>query len=327
MEIGKNIADLASGKSLSPEKLFRVITLLCLVGTGGSIIFVASNVGSQSVSFGRTHDLIVYFFSALCMFVFFYAQYRLVPRFIPGGLDDLLGYWQSWGGLALLLAGALCTVHPVGAVDLPGNMLTAIALLGEAVFIANVVFSWLHAPAAGRRVTSGAARRTAESSIKNFGWPKSPVTLFGIGAGALAAGGFVSLILNMPSFKVPVPWAGQMHFLPMGCLWLAAAAPFAVFALLYKLLITSYGLVFDDSLTRAHFAVIIVAALNVIRTFASWQEALVSPSAALYFDPQTEWMAALFGLGTIVFAINTYRSFRHIASGRSPAARTRRRGA
>jgi len=323
METGKSIANIALGKSFSPEKLFRIITLLCLVGTGSSIIFVASNVGSQSVSFARTHDLIVYFFSALCIFVFFYAQYRVVPRFIRGGLDDLLGYWQCWGGFALLLAGALCTVHPVGAGDLPGNMLIAMALLGEAVFLANVVFSYLHAPAVAP-ATAGAARRTAESSIKNFGWPKSPVALFGIGAGALAAGGVVSLILNMPSFQVPVPWGGQMHFLSMGYLWLAAAAPFAVFALLYRLLSTSYSLAFDDSLTRAHFAVTIVAALNVIRTFASWQEALASPSAALYFDPQTEWMAALFGLGTIVFAINTYRSFRRIASARSRTARTRR---
>jgi hypothetical protein len=102
-----------------------------------------------------------------------------------------------------------------------------------------------------------------------------------------------------------------MHFLPFGCLWLAAAAPFAIFAMLYKFLMDAHDLVFEESLNRIHFVVTIVTVLDLVRVFMSWEQAMASKLAALYFGPETEWLAVLFGLCGVVFAINAYRSYRH----------------
>ena len=58
------------------EKLFRFIALLCLVGWGGSAIYIASHVGSMEDAYFRARDLASYFFTAIWIFLFFYAQYR-----------------------------------------------------------------------------------------------------------------------------------------------------------------------------------------------------------------------------------------------------------
>lgn len=71
------------------------------------VIYVASHVGSQTATLARMRDLTSYFFTALWIFVFFYSQYRLVPRFTKRRLADYLGYWQALIGFAMLLMGAL----------------------------------------------------------------------------------------------------------------------------------------------------------------------------------------------------------------------------
>jgi len=149
-----------------------------------------------------------------------------------------------------------------------------------------------------------------DDSPKNMGWPKSPAKLFGIGATVFASGGVVSLILNVPSYPIPVPWSGQVHFLPYGLLWLAAAAPFAVFATLYKFLMDAQKMVFAESMNRIHFVVTIIAVLDLVRVFMVWQQAMVSKLAELYFGPEFQWLAVLFGFSAAVFAISAYRSHR-----------------
>src|SRR5712691_8665299 len=89
-----------------PEKLFRIIVILCLVGAGGSAIYVTSPVGSMEEAYIRASDLASYFFTAIWIFVFFYAQYRVVPRFIHRDLDRRVGVWHAGGSLAVLLFGA-----------------------------------------------------------------------------------------------------------------------------------------------------------------------------------------------------------------------------
>jgi hypothetical protein len=103
---------------------------------------------------------------------------------------------------------------------------------------------------------------------------------------------------------------GQVHFLPYGCLWLAAAAPFGMFAMLYKFLMDAQDLAFEDSLNRIHFVLTIIAVIDLVRVFGAWQQTLVSKMAALYFGPEFEWLIVLFGLSGVVFAINAYRSYR-----------------
>jgi len=53
-----------------------------------------------------------------------------------------------------------------------------------------------------------------------------------------------------------------------------------------------------------------------VRVFMSWEQAMASKLAALYFGPEIEWLTVLFGLCAVVFAINAYRSYRR-ATGRT----------
>ncbi|HYL82778.1 MAG TPA: hypothetical protein VE263_00970 [Candidatus Angelobacter sp.] len=308
-------------KGLSPEKLFRIVILFCLVAMGCAMIYVASHasqLGPLPENFSRIRDLTSYFFTALWVFVFFYAQYRLVPRLTKMPLDNRFGYAQSLGAAALLMVGALHTVLPQTSADVPSGILYWITLLGEAVFIGNVVWSYTHAGEAVPVLpVVGAKPRPAEGlrdeRVKDLGWPKSPVKLFTIGAGFFAIGGLVSLILSFPSFKFPVPWSGEMHFLPFGLLWMACAVPFVIFAMLYQFFGDSYGLAFEDSMNRIHFFVTIVAALVMVRFFSDWQQAMVSKSWAFYFTPQFGWLYLLLSLSALVFAINAFRSYRRAA--------------
>jgi len=141
-----------------------------------------------------------------------------------------------------------------------------------------------------------------------MGWPKSPAKLFGIGAAFFAAGGLISLILNVPSYPIPVPLSGQMHFLPYGLLWLAAAVPFAFFALLYKYLMDAQKIIFEESMNRIHFVATILAVFDLVRVFMAWEQALVSKMAAFYFGPEFEWLTGLFVLSAVVFVINIVKS-------------------
>jgi hypothetical protein len=296
-----------------PEKLFRFIALLCLVGWGGSAIYIASHVGSMEDAYFRARDLASYFFTAIWIFLFFYAQYHLVPRFIHRDLDRRIGLWHAGGSLALLIVGALNVILPQTKSDLPSSLLFWITLLGEAAFIGNVMWSYVSSV---REIpilpVAPSAKSTPEhvpnASSKNMGWPKSPAKLFGIGAAFFAGGGIVSIILNVPSYPIPVPLSGHMHFLPYGLLWLVAAVPFGAFALLYKYLMEAQEIVFEESLNRLHFIVTIIAVFDMVRVFMAWEQKLVSKMLELYFGPEFEWLAGLFVLSIIVFVINIFKS-------------------
>jgi hypothetical protein len=302
-----------------PEKLFRLISFLCIVGCGGSAIYIVSHVGSMEDAYFRASDLMSYFFTAIWIFVFFYVQYRVVPRFIHRDLDRRIGLWHAAGSLALLIAGALLVVIPATKSDVPSSLLFWITLLGEGVFIGNVIWAYV----SGEREVPvlpvvPSAKTTPEhvrdDSLKNVGWPRSPVKLFGIGAAFFAGGGIISIILNVPSYSVPVPWSGQMHFLPYGLLWLLTAVPFAMFALLYKYLMDAHRIVFEESLNRIHFSVTMVAVFDLVRVFMAWQQAMVSKMLELYFGSEIGGLLVLFGFSAVVFAINVYRSYRRASA-------------
>jgi hypothetical protein len=303
-------------KSLSPEKVFRSVVLACLVATAFAMIYVASHVsqlGADPVNLARSKDLASYFFAAIWIYVFFYLQYRFLPRLTKVPLDDRFGYAQSLGGAGLLLVGALHALLPQTSMDVPSGILFWLTLLGEGVFIANVVWSYTHAgvkvpvvPLVG--VTKPVAAKLGDDSVKSLGWPKSPVKLFAIGAGFFAAGGLISIVLNFPSFQFPVPWSGEIHFLPFGLLWLAGAVPFAIFAMLYQFFIDSYRLAFEDSMNRLHFVVTIIAVIDMVHTFSAWQQAMTSKFQAFFFPPQYGWMYLFFFISALVFAFSAVRS-------------------
>ncbi len=298
-----------------PEKLFRLSAFLSIVGWGLSAIYIVSHVGSMEEASVRARDLASYFFTAIWIFVFFYAQYRVVPRFIHRDLDRRVGLWHASSSLALLIVGTLHVLLPQTKSDVPSSLLFWITLLGEGVFIGNVIWSYVHGePEVPLLPVVPDAKTTPEhvpdDSATNMGWPKSPVKLFGIGAAVFAAGGLISLILNVPSFKVPVPWSGQVHFLPFGFLWLAAAAPFAIYAMMYKFLMDGYDLVFEESLNRIHFVVTIIVVLDLVRVFMAWEQWMGTKFATFYYGSEIQWLAVLFALSTVVFAVNAYRSYR-----------------
>jgi hypothetical protein len=302
-----------------PEKLFRLIVLGCIVGWGLSAIYIVSHVDSMEDAYVRARDLAWYFFAAIWIFVFFYAQYRLVSRFLHRNLDRRVGLWHAGGSLALLIVGALNALLPQTNADVPSGVLFWITLLGEAAFIGNVIWSYVQGepkvpflPIVPTAKTT--PERVRDDSPKNMGWPKTPENLFGIGAAVFAASGLVSLILNMPSSKVGVPWSGQLHFLPMGLLWMAVAAPFALFAMLYKYLMDAHDLVFEESMNRIHFVVTIIAVLDLVRVFMVWAAWTGTKFAEFYFGNEFQWVAVLFGLSAVVFSINAYRSYRRTAA-------------
>lgn len=301
-----------------PEKLFRLSAFLSIVGWGLSAIYIVSHVGSMEEASVRARDLASYFFTAIWIFVFFYAQYRVVPRFIHRDLDRRVGLWHASSSLALLIVGTLHVLLPQTKSDVPSSLLFWITLLGEGVFIGNVIWSYVHGePEVPLLPVVPDAKTTPEhvpdDSATNMGWPKSPVKLFGIGAAVFAAGGLISLILNVPSFKVPVPWSGQVHFLPFGFLWLAAAAPFAIYAMMYKFLMDGYDLVFEESLNRIHFVVTIIVVLDLVRVFMAWEQWMGTKFATFFYGAEFQWLAVLFVLSAVVFAINAFRSYRRTA--------------
>ncbi len=93
------------------------------MGWGISVIYIASHIGPLEEPPTRTRDLASFLFTAAWIFVFFYAQYRLVPRFIHRNLDRRVGLWHAGGSLALLIIGALNALFPHGKSDVPSSLL------------------------------------------------------------------------------------------------------------------------------------------------------------------------------------------------------------
>jgi hypothetical protein len=291
-----------------PQKLFRIAAITCLVGSGVSAIHIASHVGSQAIGVARAHDFLGYFAIAFGIFSLFYIEHRLLRRSMTTPLGEGMGYVQGLVGLAFTMAGAVNLMAPFGLVDFSGHMLWAAAVSGECILVLNAVRSYSRDEVAGVfELTS--SRGKVERGSDNFGWPQSPVKLFAIGAGVLTGGGVLSIAVNIPAMKLPVPFAGQVYLMPVGCLWLIVAVPFIIYAWLYKRLMDIYRIEFDQSMNRVHFLVTVIAVVLFIKAFMNWQETLVSPLAALYLTPDLEWLAAPFILGAIVFMLNVYRSF------------------
>ena len=295
-------------RNLFPETRFRIPALGCLLGSGCSAIYVASHQGSQSVLFAHARDLVVYFGIAFCIFTLFYLEHYLVRRFTTCKLNDGLARWQSLGGSVLILAGVAGTFWPLQIADLPDDILFGIGIVGEFVFVWNVIQAFASDEITGI-VPSTVPRSEGAHGADNFGWPKSPVKQFSIAAGVFAVGGICSLIFNAPSVEVQVPLGGQMHLMRFGWLVLAAAIPFGVYSRLYKVFIETWGIEFDDSLSRVHFVVTI---FGVILVIWQWEQSVMFRLTSL---PGPEALSFIAGLSVIVFGMNAWRGFRRRRAG------------
>jgi hypothetical protein len=246
---------------LPPDKVLRLLALLCFVASGIIAATTMNHPRARSSYFSTQHDLIIYFNVLILLFLFFYFQYLVVRKFTRQTLNIPLGYAQAIGCLLFVLFGALRLAHPAANLDAgystsdpQGQMLGLIAFFGEITFVANVVWSYMHpqlAPTAGMKASyapaSSAALRNssvaptlgkskipvARKEVAPWSWPASAVKLFGVSAAFFWAGGLISIVLNFPSLRFPFPFGNEVFLVPFGSLWLAAGVPFALFAALY----------------------------------------------------------------------------------------------
>jgi hypothetical protein len=295
-------------RNLLPETRFRIPALGCLIGSGCCAIYVASHPGSRSERFAQVHDLLSYLAIAFCIVALFYLEHYLVRRLAICKLDDRLARWQSWGSSGLILAGVADILQPLPKAGFPERILFAVAAWGELLFVWSGIQAFTRDELTGI-IPPAVPRSDAAHGADNFGWPKSPVKIFSIAAGAFAVGGICSIIFDAPPAEITVPFGGQIHLLRFGWLLLAAAIPFGLYSRLYKVFIETWRIEFDDSLSRVHFAVTI---FGVILVIWQWEQSVMLRMTTL---PGPEALSAIAGLSAIVFVINACRGFRRRHSG------------
>jgi hypothetical protein len=272
------------------KKLLHYICFLCLVSWGASAAVVASHVGSNAPWFEWTRQLAMLCFFALLIFGFFYIEYVAVERLADCALNEKLGHLQIAGGAALLLAGIVIDVAALVSNDsqflglngVGDTLLALIAILGEGVFLVNVVMTYVlanEAVAPGRQVIPisrpapaarppGVPMGAAQKIAERFDWSRSPTVIFGAAAAFFVLAG-IFLIVKSPA-RMPLIWDGGLTYVSPGYLWLPLAIPFAAFAVIYWLVEICTGRTFDRSATRMHFLCTILAVLDAIRIYWSW---------------------------------------------------------
>jgi hypothetical protein len=72
----------------------------------------------------------------------------------------------------------------------------------------------------------------------------------------------------------------------------------------------AYDLVFEESLNRIHFVVTIITVLDLVRVFMAWEQWMGTKFATFFYGAEFQWLAVLFVLSAVVFAINAFRSYR-----------------
>jgi hypothetical protein len=273
------------------KKLLHYVCFFCLVGWGASAAVVASHVDSMAPWFEWTRQLAMLCFFALLTFGFFYIEYVAVERLAGRELNETLGHLQAAGGTALLLAGVVIDVAALisndsqffGLNGVGDTLLALIAILGEGVFLANIVVTYVLAnqtaapaqqvilisrPAPPAKPPAGTPIGTAQKIAERFDWSSSPTVIFGTAAAFFVLAG-IFLIVKSPA-RMPLERNGALTYVSPGYLWLPLAIPFAVFAVIYWLIEIFTARTFDRSATRMHFLCTILAVLDATRIYWSW---------------------------------------------------------
>jgi len=268
-----------------PKRLLHYVCFFCLVSWGLAATVVASHVGSIAPWFEWTRQIAMLSFFGLLVFGFFYAQYAVVERATGRRLNEKLAQLQVAGGAALLLmayvvylAALISNDAQFAAAALGDGALTYIAILGEGVFIANVIVTYALAkdpsPEARQVIPISRPAPPPSPTVKareiaaKFDWSASPTAIFGIAAAFFLLAG-IFLIVKAPA-RMPLMKDGVFTYVSPGYLWLPLALPFAAFAFIYWLIEVFTGRTFDRSATRLHFVCTILAVLDAIRIYWSW---------------------------------------------------------
>jgi hypothetical protein len=132
----------------APKAVLRILINFCLVGWGAAIIAQASRMRPGYARLPWLHDLAIFFFFSLVAFALFFAEYQLVQGLTKHDLNVTLGYVQSLGCFLLVLSGLWGIYYASGpaAPSNPAfteNVLLVIYIFGHAVFLGNVVWSYV----------------------------------------------------------------------------------------------------------------------------------------------------------------------------------------
>jgi hypothetical protein len=324
-------------KTLSPEKTLRIIIIVCLASMGAAMIVVASQPGDHSPAMERSRELVGYFFLGMALLGLFYLQYGAASRYLKVELNVALGYLQALGSFLFLLIGAIGLLTHREAVNLQiesgfhsNGYLTSIAILGEAVFLGNIVWTYLRQPRYLARpladisapahsappaiVPPKPALAQTPGSIWLWGWPRSPVYLFGITAAFLFCAGLLMILFNAPSLKLVLPWPGPPRLVSFGLYLWIGALPFALFASLYWICGGRYGMAFNEKLNRFHFWVAIIGLIDSVRLAISWVMSHLSRLAAADLRSDAIEVGALLCLAFLICAANIIFAERRPAS-------------
>ena len=136
----------------SPKSVLRIMVNVCLVGAGVSAIAQARRAAAPG--FGPLvwlHDLQLFFFFSLLAFGLFFVEYQIFQGMTKRDLNVSLGYLQALGCTLLVLCGLWGIYYstrqgPVAATSsagFPETILLIIYIFGHAVFVANIVWSYL----------------------------------------------------------------------------------------------------------------------------------------------------------------------------------------
>jgi len=308
---------------IGPDKVLRGIALFSLVAMGAAMIYHAKHaVGPQLQHGAQLFDTVGYFFFALILFGLFYGQYVWIPRLLKRQLNLMMGFVQAFLCLALLLLG----LFPVWVADMGAsprftadNMAITIAILGEALLVANICWTLLQPatpasvglqkssePVPFREVRPS-PRLQADKRIKldYLRWlkPEDPVEKFGVTAVFLLVGGAL-IWLVLPESRFLILFGGQKYFLAMGVLWWICAVPFGIYSLAYWLHAGRRSVPYDKWMTKIHLGITFVWLIDFIRIVTLAQWSLTSRLPDLLMDNYTFELYVLLGASVALFFLN-----------------------
>ena len=285
---------LSLSRTPSPKELLRYSVLFCVIAWGISAIAVVSHPGSMTVWYWRTRQLAPDMFIGFLSLGFLYAEYSCVERYFQRELEASLGYIEAFGCLAAIVWVLLAYVFALttgsnqpAPANLSANAIFYMLVFGEAMFIANIFWSYVrqeqarpvHAPVKSASIPPprSAAIATPVIQIKHGHKPRtfslrfeSPAVVFASGAAFFLVMGTIFALVGPLVTRMPVFWKGQLVFVPAGYLWMPLAMPFAVFAAVYWAVAYFTPRQFTRSATRIHFVCTALVVLECARVYFSW---------------------------------------------------------
>jgi hypothetical protein len=257
---------------------------------------------------GLAHDLAGFLIIPFLLFGLFYLEYAILEGMVKRELDFRFGYLQAFGSWAITLF-AMLAIGFAKLVGTPPSGLQEHALLlmgvfGEIVFVANVVWTYLHEAGFSHQrpaLTGHRIRTSSNNATKKSGWPQSAAKVFGIAATFFLVVGGILVAARPLGSRLPVLWNGHVSQIPAGYLWISTAAPFAIFALVYVGIEHLWKRVFEIPGTRIHFICTVLVVAEGVREYASWASSWANPSS-LDNSVTASQFSGVFALALLVVA-------------------------